>query len=59
MRRSDSMAIPAEEAGRLVSDAIRRDRFWVLPGAAAHLPLLESETAALLEAFAPDPPSAP
>jgi NAD(P)-dependent dehydrogenase (short-subunit alcohol dehydrogenase family) len=53
MRGAGSRAISAEDAGRLVREAIKRNSFWVLPGAGAHLPLLEQETAELLEAFIP------
>ncbi|MFI6588514.1 SDR family NAD(P)-dependent oxidoreductase [Embleya sp. NPDC050493] len=55
MRRSQAGAMSAREAGEQVAAAIREDRFWVLPGADAHVPLLQAEFDELLGAFGPTP----
>jgi NADP-dependent 3-hydroxy acid dehydrogenase YdfG len=51
MRGSDANAMSAEQAGLLIRDAIIQNRFWVLPGAAAHLSMVQRDTQELLEAF--------
>ncbi|MYS80473.1 SDR family NAD(P)-dependent oxidoreductase [Embleya scabrispora] len=51
MRRSQAGAMSAREAGEQVAAAIREDRFWVLPGADAHVPLLQAEFDELIGAF--------
>jgi hypothetical protein len=51
MRGADADAMSAEQAGLLVREAIIQDRLWVLPGADAHLPLVQRDTQELLEAF--------
>ncbi|MFI1582960.1 SDR family NAD(P)-dependent oxidoreductase [Embleya sp. NPDC020630] len=51
MRRSQAGAMSAREAGGQVAAAIREDRFWVLPGADAHAPLVRAEFDELVGAF--------
>ncbi|WP_321170759.1 SDR family NAD(P)-dependent oxidoreductase [Embleya scabrispora] len=51
MRRSQAGAMSAAEAGEQVAAAIREDRFWVLPGADAHVPLVRAEFDELIGAF--------
>jgi NADP-dependent 3-hydroxy acid dehydrogenase YdfG len=51
MRGTDADAMSAEQAGLLIRDAIIQNRFWVLPGADAHLPFVQRDTQELLEAF--------
>ncbi|MFE5325284.1 SDR family NAD(P)-dependent oxidoreductase [Embleya sp. NPDC056575] len=51
MRESRAGAMSAGEAGEQVAAAIREDRFWVLPGADAHAPLVRAEFDELIGAF--------
>ncbi|MGW9211494.1 SDR family NAD(P)-dependent oxidoreductase [Embleya sp. NPDC055664] len=55
MRRSRAGAMSAREAGEQVAAAIREDRFWVLPGADAHAPLVRAEFDELIGAFGSTP----
>lgn len=49
--RSGSADVSAKDAGRMIRSAIKRNQFWVFPGAHAHRPLLQRETDDLLGAF--------
>ena len=51
MRATGTTGATPTEAGRMIRDAIKLDRFWVFPGAEAHRPLLERDLAELLGAF--------
>lgn len=51
MRDHAGEGVSARDAGQLVCDAIKRDRFWAFPGAQAHLPLLRRELQAVSNAL--------
>jgi NAD(P)-dependent dehydrogenase (short-subunit alcohol dehydrogenase family) len=51
MKAAHTGALPAREAGEQVASAIEHNRFWVLPGAQAHQPLLHRDFDELIATF--------
>ncbi|MDI2125631.1 SDR family NAD(P)-dependent oxidoreductase [Yinghuangia seranimata] len=54
MRGAQAGAMSARDAGEHIASAVEHDRFWVLPGAQAHEPLLQRDFAELTTAFHPE-----
>jgi len=47
LREGDRAGMSPDDAGRMVLDAVRQNRFWILPNAAPHLVRARRETAEL------------